>query len=395
MKITLIKGGVGDTYYELGLLSGLVTKDIIVDFIGSERDVLKHTDILKHKNVTFRDYRGELSSRAKLLHKVLGILRYYARLLLYALKTNSRIFHVQWMEKLVYFDRTFLMIYYKLLGKKVVFTAHNVNAGERDGHDSLMNRLTLKVMYQIVDHIIVHTQKMKDQLIREFRVSHDKVSVIPYGINNMIPISNLTSQEAREKLHISAKTKVLLFFGNIVAYKGLEYLLMALSELAERYEDLLLIIVGRVSNKENAAYWKTLEKIMEDEKLTKHVVCRTEFIPDEDIEIYFKAADVLILPYKHIFQSGVLYLSYAFGLPVIATDVGSLREDVIDEKTGYICRPADAKDLAQKIDRFFNSALYGRLEEKRIAILNHVHEEHSWEEIGAKTISIYYGLCAD
>lgn len=389
MKITLMKGGGGDTYYELGLLSGLITQGIIVDFIGSERDVLKHTNILRNKNVTFFNFRGDQSARAPNIQKILRVLNYYVKLLVYALKTSSKIFHIQWTEKFVYFDRTVLNIYYKLLGKKIVFTAHNVNAGERDGRDNLANRLTLKFMYKIVDHIIVHTERMKKQLVSDFNVKQEKVTVIQYGINNMVPISNLTSQESREILHIDENNKVILFFGNITVYKGLEYLLLALAELKEKYGDLKLIIVGRISNRENAAYWKTVENIILDNNLKEHLICRAEFIPDEEIETYFKAADILILPYKYIFQSGVLFLSYAFGLPVIATDVGSFKEYIIEEKTGFICRPADVEDLAQKIDYYFNSNLYKNLEAKKKEILDYANNKYSWEKIGAKTKSIY------
>ena len=66
-----------------------------------------------------------------------------------------------------------------------------------------------------------------------------------------------------------------------------------------------------------------------------------EFIPDEETEIYFKAADVLVLPYRHIYQSGVLFLGYSFGLPVLAADVGSLKDEIVEGKTGFVFRPED------------------------------------------------------
>jgi glycosyltransferase involved in cell wall biosynthesis len=69
-------------------------------------------------------------------------------------------------------------------------------------------------------------------------------------------------------------------------------------------------------------------------------------IPDEHTELYFKAADALILPCSHIFQSGVLVLGYDSGLPEIAADVGSLREEIVEGRTGYLFRPKDSADLA-------------------------------------------------
>src|SRR5258708_6465854 len=86
-----------------------------------------------------------------------------------------------------FFDRTLLLLYYKLLGKKLVFTAHNVNIRKRDCTDTWLNRLSLRIQYQLSDHIFVHTNRMKEELASDFAVTADKVSVIPFGINNTVP----------------------------------------------------------------------------------------------------------------------------------------------------------------------------------------------------------------
>ena len=390
MKVALIKGGGGETYYELGLLSGLISQGISVDFIGS--DYLKNSDILKNENVNFLNLRGDQNPNAPIMKKIFRILYYYLRLMKYAEKTDAKIFHIQWMEKFIYFDRTLLNIYYKILGKKLIFTAHNVNSGVRDGNDNIINRLTLRFMYKIVDHIIVHTDKMKNQLIDDFNIKKEKVSVIPYGINNIVPISQLTKTEAKINLHLKDNEKVILFFGNIAPYKGLEYLLLAIANLKKKYTDFKLIIAGRIDNKDAAMYWKSLEIIIEKNNLEQYIIYKKYFIPNEEIEIFYKSADVLILPYKYVYQSGVLFLSYAFGLPVIATDVGTLREDIVEGKTGYVCKPEDPEDLAEKIDLYFNSDLYGNLEANRNKIIEYANEKYSWGKIGEETNIIYKGL---
>ena len=83
------------------------------------------------------------------------------------------------------------------------------------------------------------------------------------------------------------------------------------------------------------------------------MLLRAEYIPDEETELYFKAADVLVLPYRHIYQSGVLFLGYSFGLPVLAADVGTLKDEIIEGKTGFVFRPEDPVDLASAIERYF------------------------------------------
>jgi len=79
------------------------------------------------------------------------------------------------------------MAYYKLLGKKLVRTVHNVNAGRRDANDTWLNRLSLKTQYRLSDHMFVHTEKMKREMIADFGVPAEKISIIPFGINNTVP----------------------------------------------------------------------------------------------------------------------------------------------------------------------------------------------------------------
>lgn len=387
LKVSLLTGGM-DPPYVLPLTLALISKGIVVDFIGN--DDMQNTDIAGHENVHYYNLRGDQSENVPTKMKVTRVLKYYFRLMKYAAKTDSRVFHIIWLNKFEFLDRVFLNIYYKVLGKKLVFTAHNINAGERDGNDTLINRLSLRFMYKIVDHVFVHTEKMKRQLIGGFNIRENKVTVIPFGINNTVPKSELTRMQARKKLNLEGNEKAILFFGNIEPYKGLEYLVLSLSKLKEKHNDFRLIIAGRIGK--SKVYLDNIQSIIEKHDLNNYITHKMEFIPDEEVEVYFKAADVLILPYKYIFQSGVLLSSYYFGLPVIATDVGSLREDIDEGKTGFICQPEDPEDLANKIDLYFHSDLYKNLEVNRNKIIKYANEKYSWEKIGEKTYDVYNGL---
>lgn len=389
MKVTLLAGGGGDTYYELGILSGLITKGIHVDFIGS--DYLKDAAVLSNENISFYNLRGDQNLNAPIKEKVFRILRYYLRLIRYAFITDSKLFHIQWCTKFVHFDRTLLNIYFKILGKRLVFTAHNINAGKRDENDNFINRLTLKFMYSIVDHIIVHTDKMRLQLIEDFNIIDNKVTVITYGINNIVYKSELTRLEARQKLGLKRNEKALLFFGIITAYKGLEYLLMALDKVKGKYKPIRAIIAGKI-DKKHEKYMKNIWEIIREHNLNDYLLTRIEFIPDEDIEVLFKAADVLILPYKYIFQSGILFLAFNFGLPVIAADVGSLREFIVEGRTGFVCKPEDVEDLAEKIGVYYHSDLFKNLERNRRQIAKYANEKYSWKRIAEKTYAVYKSM---
>ncbi|MBI4684798.1 MAG: glycosyltransferase [Nitrospirae bacterium] len=85
-------------------------------------------------------------------------------------------------------------------------------------------------------------------------------------------------------------------------------------------------------------------------------------------------------------------MAYNFGLPVIVTDVGSLREDIIEGETGFICKPEDPQDLAEKIEMYFQSDLYKNLDENREKIIKYANEKYSWEKIGEKTVEVYKRL---
>jgi len=105
-----------------------------------------------------------------------------------------------------------------------------------------------------------------------------------------------------------------------------------------------------------------------------------------------KAADVLVLPYRHIYQSGVLFLGYSFGLPVLAADVGSLREEIVEGKTGFVFRPEDPQDLAHAIDRYFTSGLYIDLDNRRREIMDYAKGRNSWSIVGQMTMDVYCSL---
>src|SRR5439155_6122659 len=136
-----------------------------------------------------------------------------------------------------------------------------------------------------------------------------------------------------------------LFFGNIAPYKGLEYLVDAFCELVKEDRSYRLLVIGAPKGSSN--YWSEIERTIASRGICDQVIKKIEYVPDEETELYFKAADVLILPYARVFQSGVLFLGYSFGLPAIVTDVGSLREEAIEGKTGFVCKTRDPSDLAR------------------------------------------------
>ena len=386
IQVALLTGG-ADPQYAYGLATSLMSKGSTLEIVGS--DELNCPEFHEQAAVTFLNLRGD-QRPTSLFTKVSRVAQYYVRLIRYAAVAKPRIFHILWNNKFQFFDRTLLMLYYKALLRKIVFTAHNVNAGIRDGNDSLLNRMTLRIQYRLADHIFVHTERMKRELIEMFGADERRVSVIPYGINNAVPITSVTVSEAKRRLGIREGEKTLLFFGWIAPYKGVEYLVAALRNLLARQENYRLVIAGRPKDCEE--YWNGIREDIRGEVDGGRILLRAEFIPDKETEVYFKAADVLVLPYRHIYQSGILFLGYSFGLPALAADVGSLKDDIVEGRTGFIFRPEDPADLAKAIERYFASDLYADLNNRRQQIRDYATEGHSWDVVGRMTMDVYAGL---
>ena len=163
------------------------------------------------------------------------------------------------------------------------------------------------------------------------------------------PRCRLSRGEARQRLGFEPNERLLLFFGFVRRYKGLHYLLEALARVSDPVH---LIVAGEFWESENI-YRRQIEQL----ELQKSVTLHNRYIPNEEIEPYFVAADALVLPYLNGSQSGVSMIALYYGLPVIATRVGGLGETVVNDETGLTVPPADSAALAAAITRYFTQNL--------------------------------------
>ncbi len=388
IEVALLTGGI-DRPYVIGLSQALTSKGICLEVIGSDK--LDGPEMRNAPGLHFMNLQQFPPRNASFARRALAILAFYFRFMRYVSTAKPNIFHILWNNKLQFFDRTLLMLYFKLRGKKIVFTAHNVNARARDGNDSALNRLTLRFQYRLADHIFVHTQKMKSEITKHFGAHESAISIIPFGVNNSLPETDLTSVEAKQRLGVGGAEKTILFFGAIWPYKGLEYLVAAFRQLADRHKDYRLVIAGE-SKKGSEGYLDGVRRAIRQHVNPDRVIEKLQYIADADTEVYFKAADLLVLPYTAIFQSGVLYTAYKFGLPVVATDVGAFKEDIIEGRTGFVCKPCDPDDLARTIETYFDSDLFKSLDIRRQEIRAYANLRNSWETVGDMTRSVYAGL---
>jgi D-inositol-3-phosphate glycosyltransferase len=393
MKVALLTGG-KDPHYALALLRQLLAQGVHVAYVGGDELAsynVKSNGLLEPHNLV-----GSLNPGHGTAAKACRVLRYYYRLALFALRTDATLFHILWFRKFRAIERTLLNAYFKLLGKRLVFTAHNVDDRARDGKTpTIPDRVSLTMLYRIVDHILVHTGLMKRTLVEQFRVPEWKVTVVPYGINDVVSPSNVTRSAAKKLRGFTPDEKILLFFGNIAPYKGLEDLVAALAALVQDDDRVTLLIAGAPKDRGCESYWRSIERLIDHLAVSGHVRKEIKYVADDEIGDIFRASDVLVLPYRRIDQSGVLALSYAQGVPVVVADVGSLKEYVVEWETGLVYESGNVRDLVAKLRAFFASEMYVDIEGRSRKVEAYALDRFSWMSNAELTREVYNRLLAE
>ncbi len=184
---------------------------------------------------------------------------------------------------------------------------------------------------------------------------------------------------ARAKLGLPADAEVALFFGYVRRYKGLDTLLEAWRTVHERRPQATLVVAGEAY--EDTAPYVALANAAGGEPAVR---LRLRYAPDDEVEALFKAADVVVLPYRSATQSGVTHVAYALGVPVIITDVGGLAETVHHGETGLVAPPEDPAALADALSHFFARGM-GAAMRTNIARLR---QQHSWQALADATVEL-------
>ena len=168
--------------------------------------------------------------------------------------------------------------------------------------------------------------------------------------------------------------KVILFFGYIRKYKGLNYLIDAMPEILRKI-NLKLLVVGEFYDDENR-YREQIKNL----NLEENVKVISDFVPDANVKYFFSACDVVVLPYADATQSGIIQIAYYYDKPVIATDVGGLAEVVRNNETGFIIEPKSSKAVAEAVIKFYEEDL----EEKFSKKASDEKKKFTWEEFISK-----------
>ena len=267
----------------------------------------------------------------------------------------------------------------KLLRMHIVLTVHDVVslAG-----GATRKRVFAGWLYRFADRIIVHNRASLVEL-EEMGIPSAQIAVIPHGHSLPGPNSVRQQAAARDQLGIAQSARVLLFFGQIKDTKGLDILIEALPRVIEEVPETLLVIAGRP--------WKTgferFEALIDRCQVRGSCHLQIGYVPDDMASAYYAAADIVVLPYRRIYQSGVLLMAMSYARPVVVSDLPGMTEVVTDGENGYVFNSESKDDLAQVLTRALLDE--GRRSRISAAALQYIQDNHDWNHIGRTTAELY------
>jgi len=363
----------GMDYYDSGFAAGLATHDVNVAWYSCDISEVRGT-----RGVTlvrcFRNVWGDDPGWKRGLRYLLGFVKAF----LDARSRRARIahfhvFHVGPLEVLgVVLARAF--------GLHSVVTVHDVEAFKPGGKSKILQRCA----YGLSSRLIVHNDISRQELLVRSGVQPQKVHVVPHGSYLGLVAPAMDRGSARRQLGIAeAGERVLLFFGQIKDVKGLDILFEAFGRAKEALGPCRLVVAGKVWKADFSRYQAIIDKY----RLQQHVDLRIHYIPDHEVSAYYSAADLVVLPYRKIYQSGVLLMAMSFGTPVLASDLPGMTEIVEEGRNGYLFRTGDADDLARQLLAVLSDET-GRLSVAKQA-LDDMETRFSWDTIGRDLKAVY------
>jgi glycosyltransferase involved in cell wall biosynthesis len=276
----------------------------------------------------------------------------------------------------------------------VVITVHDIEALKpstetTDGIGGRARATFKKGVIGLADHLIAHNQVSKTELVEKLGLPEAAISIIQHGHHIEERVERLSGAEAKRAFGISASTKVVLFVGHIRETKGLDLLLEAIPEVTREVKDVVFLIAGRPWKSDFSPY----QKLIDDLNIRDHCVLHVGFVPNEALKRYYAAADIVVLPYRKIYQSGVLIMAMSLKTPVLVSDLPSMTEIVSDGDTGYIFAQGSKDDLATQLIRAIKDDS-GRTQIREKAF-NYILKNHDWEQISQRTLLLYRSLLSE
>ena len=331
--------------YERGFCNALAENGVKLVLISSDR-----TDYPRlHPGVPTVNLRGSQDEGRPVLCKLLNLARYHARLIAFVARNKGSVIHVIGLAHPPLLCGVIEGLWFRLCGRRYLLTVHNLLPHDR--HTAWMRFMSF-LTYRFAHGLVVHTQAMREELSSKHGIAIGDVHVMEHGLEADV------AEPGKHSQCDGLGTLRLLFFGTIARYKGLDLLLEALKEIDFPFS---LTIAGTSID---ATIQRDIRRRIAGHPAANAIHWRDAFIPEAELSALFAGADALVLPYRHIGQSGVLFQALRFGVPVVATRVGSFAQYVTHE-IGEICPPHDIHGLAAAL-RHLQGRL-SRISRRRIA----------------------------
>ncbi len=378
-KVVMVDALVGNDY-SFNLCNSLKTAGVDINLVVTEdRDVTKPVgfSLLKLQPSKERGGGGKAEKTVKFF-------KYLSQLRRFVSENKVKVVHYQFFRRARV--ESLFYAFMRFTGVGMVHTVHDAMPLDEKRIDYLFRLLT----YKVSKALIVHSDYIKQVLMREFDIPDEKIKIIPHGdFDDFLPENPITKAEARKSIGFSQDDQVLLFFGHIKKYKGLDLLLQAFEKAAVKNPKLKLIIAGRPDGDALAKHYNDMIDAMQSKS---QVLFDASFIPDEKVAEYFTASDMLTLPYTNIYHSGVLHLAYSFALPVLATRVGDFEESIEHGKSGVLLEENTEKALTAAIEKAFANPVALADMGKYARRLS--EDKYSWSNVANITKSTYEALAA-
>ena len=275
-------------------------------------------------------------------------------------------------------------------GKKTVYTAHNLLPHD-DGR--VETRIRMETFYSLFDRLIVHSADNFRECCSLFSIKPETIVTIPHGnYGFFLEEREPSTEDYRANYGFSRSDFVLLFFGSIRKYKGLDVLLESFEIAHLTQRNLRLLIVGELEpyDGKDRAYF---ESWITDRNLLSEVVFQEGYVPMSEVANVFDACDVVVLPYLKTYQSGVVHLAYSSKKPVIATKTGGLQDVVQNGVSGVLVEPGDSRLLAEAVVEFSKETRQAAEMGRRAYELSLT--DFSWSSIAKSTRVVYESLLAN
>lgn len=273
----------------------------------------------------------------------------------------------------------------RVLGMRVVITAHDVEAFK----PGLSSRKMVDWVYGLAAGVIAHNQISRKELIEKLGIPSERIHVIRHGNYDGYGVTANSRNDACRAIGVEPDEFVVMFFGQIKEVKGLDVLLQAMPDVIERAgRPVRLVVAGKVWKDDFSKYQRLIDEL----RIAAVVKLDIRYIPDSELPCFYRAADVLVLPYRRIYQSGVVLMAMTFGAPVIVSDIPGMLEVVTHERNGLVFRSGDSADLAHKI----SWAIVHETELEMLAVnaKKLMQTDYDWAGIGIKTADLYRKLLA-